>query len=107
MTLLVMPERGDCERLEVSCAPEWTGLYLCKYLYDRNWEKYQLTLQAPMDDRQEAGCNSKGSGCVELDFVSLFPRHTYKQEERTACAEIWRSFWRICIPKFLRFPEAA
>ncbi|WP_302416337.1 family 43 glycosylhydrolase [Blautia marasmi] len=104
-TCYARKERGDCEQLEVSLRSANGQVYTCASIYmTEDWEKYQLTLQAPMDDRQgRLAVTVKGSGCVELDFVSLFPRHTYKNRKnglRRDLAQLLEDMH----PKFLRFP---
>lgn len=68
------------------------------------WQKYELFLQ-PSEETSEGrlAVTAKGRGRIYLDFVSLFPRDTYKGRKgglRRDLAELLEALH----PKFLRFP---
>ena len=98
-------ERGDCDKLVVSLRSGTGEIYTSQTIdITEKWEKYQLTFQAPCDDRQgRLAVTAKGSGCVELDFVSLFPVHTYKSRKNGLRRDLAQLLEEMH-PRFLRFP---
>ena len=98
-------ERGDCDKLVVSLRSGTGEIYTSQTIdITEKWEKYQLTFKVPCDDRQgRLAVTAKGSGCVELDFVSLFPVHTYKNRKNGLRRDLAQLLEEMH-PRFLRFP---
>lgn len=68
------------------------------------WKKYELELTAPETDLEgRLGVTVSGRGKVYLDFVSLFPKDTYKGRRNGVRRDIAELLEQMQ-PKFMRFP---
>lgn len=69
-----------------------------------DWQKYTLSFTAPCTDRTGRLCLTlAGGGAVELDFISLFPKDTYKGRENGLRRDLAEKLEALH-PKFMRFP---
>lgn len=68
------------------------------------WEKYELNLNAPVTDYSgRLAITISGKGKVYLDFVSLFPKDTWKGRRNGLRKDIVEILAEMK-PKFMRFP---
>jgi alpha-L-arabinofuranosidase len=68
------------------------------------WEKYPATLRAKAtDDKAWLAVLVEGAGTLDLDFVSLFPEHTWKDRPAGLRADMVQALADMH-PGFLRFP---
>lgn len=96
---------GECSGLNVSLRSSEGEIYSQQTIsLTDKWEKYQLVFQTEKEDvKGRLAVTVEGRGSVELDFVSLFPRHTYKNRKnglRKDLAELLEQMH----PRFMRFP---
>ncbi|WP_151735807.1 alpha-L-arabinofuranosidase C-terminal domain-containing protein [Paenibacillus tengchongensis] len=68
------------------------------------WQQHEAVLTA---DCTDSGCRlvllAEGTGCIELDMISLFPESTYKNRRNGLRADIAGLLAELK-PKFMRFP---
>lgn len=75
-----------------------------KLLFGMEWEKHELTFQAPETDFSgRLAITVEGRGKVYLDFVSLFPADTYKGRKGGLRRDLAEMLEQLK-PKFMRFP---
>ena len=68
------------------------------------WQKYEFVLKAPKTDTSgRLAVTAEGSGKIYLDFVSLFPKDTFK-ERRNGLRKDIATLLADMKPKFVRFP---
>lgn len=75
-----------------------------KIKLDMSWEKYEQVLVAPKTS--EKACLAifiEGRGCAALDFLSLFPKETYKKRKNGMRRDIAKMLEDLQ-PRFMRFP---
>jgi alpha-L-arabinofuranosidase len=72
--------------------------------FSSSWKKYTATLRPDdTDPKARLQIVLEGKGTVDLDFVSLFPRHTWKNRPGGLRADMVRMLADLK-PGFLRFP---
>ncbi|MGN0298717.1 MAG: alpha-L-arabinofuranosidase C-terminal domain-containing protein [Lachnospiraceae bacterium] len=68
------------------------------------WTKYEALLTASSSTTQgSVAVTLTGAGCVEVDFVSLFPKDTYKGRRNGLRRDLAEAL-EAMHPKFMRFP---
>ncbi len=71
---------------------------------DREWKKYELEITAPCTDHSgRLALTVQGRGKVYFDFVSLFPKDTFKGRRNGMRRDIAEKLAQLK-PKFMRFP---
>lgn len=73
-------------------------------IFSDNWEKHTLSFMAEEDvDNGVFILTLKGTGEINLDMISLFPKNTYNNRENGLRADLVKTLKDIN-PGFLRFP---
>lgn len=69
------------------------------------WKQYccELIMEAKDDWKGRLAVLLDEPGCMELDFISLFPKHTYKDRPNGLRRDLGRML-EAMRPKFIRFP---
>ena len=83
-----------------------SGKELCKeeIIAEKEWEKKECVLKAPVTDNCcRLEITIKGTGRVELDYVSLFPAATFRGRKNGLRKDIAELLADLK-PKFMRFP---
>jgi alpha-L-arabinofuranosidase len=93
------------EPLTVSLRNKNGHVYTAKsFVVDMEWKKYEFELTAPETDWEgRIAVTVSGRGKVYLDFVSLFPKDTYKGRRNGVRKDIAELLEQMH-PKFMRFP---
>lgn len=69
-----------------------------------SWQKYELEIASPVTDKSgRLAVTAQGRGKVYLDFVSLFPKDTYKGRRNGMRRDIAEKLEAL-EPRFMRFP---
>ena len=100
-------KREQCfgEPLTISFCSKEGELYTKQDIQlDEVWRKYELEMIAPItDNRARLVLTVAGRGKVYLDFVSLFPKNTFKGRKNGLRRDIAEKLAELK-PKFMRFP---
>ncbi len=72
--------------------------------FSSDWKKYTAVLHPKTTDaRAKLYVQIEGKGGLDLDFISLFPEHTWKNRPGGLCADMVQALADLH-PGFLRFP---
>ncbi|BCJ94927.1 alpha-N-arabinofuranosidase [Anaerocolumna cellulosilytica] len=100
-------KREQCfkEPLTISLRNKEGIIYTSQEIYlDEDWKKYEVEITSPVTDNSgRLALTISGRGKVYLDFVSLFPKDTYKGRRNGLRKDIATKLEELK-PKFMRFP---
>lgn len=93
------------EPITISFRSNEGEIYTAKELIlGREWKKYELEMKAPVTDFSgRLALTVSGRGKVYFDFVSLFPKDTYKGRRNGLRKDIAEKLEQLK-PRFMRFP---